>query len=253
MIRVKKKLTSIGLALAFVICLLPLPRKVACDTENIVIGGTYFDFLFLQDRFLGEAKINGLKYEPFSDHSAYKMHSNEESCYAINLCRYDSDTNRIEMETIYLEKDLKGLAEISILNTDKDVAVTGSSIGVDLYELNTFAAIYQNGDWLSAHGTSASIELPNIAEKIMSITWNPDIQIYISKEVELYYIDIFDENFEKIERYFQALEDLEAFFTEAEAGQYYVAVAVNKNGEYIPKEEKYESYGSEFVFGIVKE
>ena len=42
----KKKLTIIGLVLAFVICLLPLPRKVDCDTENIVIDGVYFDFLF---------------------------------------------------------------------------------------------------------------------------------------------------------------------------------------------------------------
>ena len=249
----KKKLTIMGLVLAFVICLLPLPRKVECDAENIVIDGIYFDFLFLRDRFVGEAKIHGLEYEPFSDHSASKMPANEGFCYAVNLCRYDSDTNSIEMETVYLAKDLKRLADISVLNTDKDVAVTGIGIGMELYELNTFATVYQNGNWLSAQGASASIELPNIADRIMSVTWNPEIQIYISKEVELYYIDIFDEKFEKIERYYRTLEDLETFFTEAEAGQYYVAVAVNKNGEYIPKEEKYECYGSEFVFGIVKE
>lgn len=249
----KKKLTIMGLVFAFVICLLPLPRKVECDTENIVIDGIYFDFLFLRDRFVGEANINGMEYEPFSDHSASKMPSNDGFCYAVNFYGYDSDTNQLEMETVYLSKNLKGLADILVLNTDKDVAVTGIGIGMELYELKTFAAVYQNGHWLSADGLRASIELPNIADKIMSVTWNPDIQIYISKEVELYYIDIFDENFEKLERYYRTLEDLETFFTEAEAGLYYVAVAVNKNGEYIPEEEKYERYGSEFVFGIVKE
>lgn len=249
----KKKLAITGLILTIIICLLPLPRKVECDAENVVIDGVYFDFLFLRDRFAGKAQINGVEYEPFSDHSASKMSSNETFCYAINLCRYDSDTNGIEMETVYLAENLKGLADISVLKTDKDVAVTGMGIGTEVYELNTFATIYQNGDWLSAQGASASVELPNIADKIMSVTWNEDIEIYISKDAELYYIDIFDEKFEKIERYDRTLEDLETFFTEAEAGQYYVAVAVNKNGEYIPKEEKYERYGSEFVFGIVKE
>jgi len=250
---VKKKLTIMGLILAVVICLVPLPRKVKCDTENVVIDGTYFDFLFLRDRFMGDGKINGAEYVPFSDHSASKMPGDEGKYYAINLCRYDSDVNRIEMETVYLAENLKGLADISVLKTDKDVAVTGIGIGMELYEIKTFATVYENGKWLSAQGTRASIELPNIADKIMSVTWNEDIQVYISKEVELYYIDIFDEKFEKIERYYRTLEDLETFFTEAEAGQYYVAVAVNKNGEHIPEEEKYESYGSEYVFGIVKE
>ena len=249
----KKKIAIIGLVLVLVICLLPLPRKVACNAEKIVIDGTYFDFLFLHDRFVGEAKIHGLEYEPFSDHSASKMPADDGFCYAVNLCRYDSDTNSIDMETVYLAKDLKGLADISVLNTDKDVAVTGVGVGMDLYELKTFATVYQNGNWLSAQGTSASIELPNIADKIMSVTWNPDIQVYITEEVELYYIDIFDENFERIERYYRTLENLKTFFNDAEEGLYYVAVAVNKNGEYIPKEEKYERYGSEFVFGIVKE
>ena len=249
----KKKLIITGLILAFGICLLPLPRKVKCDTENVVIDGIYFDFLFLRDRFMGEGMINGAEYVPFSDHSASKMPVDEGECYAINLCRYDSNTNSIEMETVYLAEDLKGLADISVLKTDKDVAVTGIGIGIELYEIKTFSTVYENGNWLSAQGTRASIELPNIADKIMSVTWNDDIQVYISKEVELYYIDIFDENFEKIERYDRTLEELEAFFTETEAGQYYVAVAVNRNGEYIPKEEKYESYGSEYVFGVVKE
>lgn len=249
----KKKLTIVGLILAFAICLLPIPRNVDCDTENVVIDGTYFDFLFLRDRFVGKGKINGAEYVPFGDHSASKMPDDEGKYYAINLCRYDSETNSIEMETVYLAENLKGLADISVLKTDKDVAVTGMGIGMELYEIKTFATVYENGEWLSAQGTRASIELPNIADKIMSVTWNDDIQVYISKEVELYYIDIFDENFEKIERYDRTLEELKAFFTEAEAGQYYVAVAVNRNGEYIPKEEKYESYGSEYVFGVVKE
>ena len=249
----KKKLTIMGFALAFVICILPLPRKVDCDTENIAIDGVYFDFLFLRDRFVGEANINGMEYEPFSDYSASKMPSNDGICYAINLYRYDSDINQLETETVHLSKNLKGLADILVLNTEKDVAVTGIGIGMDLYELKTFATVYQNGNWLSTQGTSASIELPNIADKIKCVTWNPDIQVYITEEAELYYIDIFDENFEKIERYYRTLENLETFFNDAEAGQYYVAVAVNKNGEYIPKEERYECYGSEFVFGIVKE
>ena len=145
------------------------------------------------------------------------------------------------------------LTDISVRNTDQEVAVIGGGIGIDLYELMTFSTVYQNGSWLSAQGAGASIELPNIADKIMSVTWDPDFQIYISKEVELYYIDIFDAKFEKLARYFGSLEDQEAFFTTTESGVYYVAVAVNKNGKYIPKEEEYERYGSEFVFGLVKE
>lgn len=115
----------------------------------------------------------------------------------------------------------------SVATAPNAVTVVENNTPIELYELRTFATVYGDYGWTSAQGTRASIEL--------------------------YYIDIFDGNFEKLARYFHNMEEFEDFFAEADVGVYYVAAAVNWNGKYISKEKEYERYGAEFLFGLVKE
>lgn len=240
------------LLVAALLCLLPFPRKVECDAENIVIDGIYFDFLFLRDRFVGEAKINGLDYKAFSDYSASKLPAKEGVCYMIGFYRHNPETNRLDTETLYLKENLKELEYVyGKSENDSKVTVVENETKTELYEFQTFGKTYENGNWLNWQGLRASIELPNIADKLSEVTWDEDVKIQISEDVELYYIIVFDENYEGVSRY-SKLEELQAFCTVADEGSYYVAIAVNWDGEYIPSEEECEKYGSEFVFEVLK-
>lgn len=106
----KKRIIITGLILAIAICLLPVPRKVECETEKVVVNGVYLDFLLLHDRFLGKAVIEDKEYKPFSDYSASKVPADNGACYMINLCRYQDETNSLDLKSIYLEENLRELA-----------------------------------------------------------------------------------------------------------------------------------------------
>ena len=235
------------------VCLLPLPRKVDCKEEMLVIEGVYLDFLLLCDRFFGKAIIEGSEYEPFSDYSASKVPADSGDCYMINLCRYQDDTNALDLKSIYLKESLKELAyELEETRNDAEVAVIENETMTELYELKTYATVYEHENWMSAQGLSASTELSNIADELPKIVWNEHTQFDVSEDVEVSYIRIFDKNFERMAHY-QTVEELQTFCNEAEMGLYYIVIAVNKNGRYILEEEKYEQSGSEFVFGLIKE
>ena len=107
-------------------------------------------------------------------------------------------------------------------------------------------------NWMSVQGLSASTELSNIADELPKIVWNEHTQFQVQEDLELSYIRIFDENFERMAHY-QTVEELQTFCNETEIGLYYVAIAVNRNGRYIAEEEEYERHGSEFVFGLMNE
>ena len=137
--------------------------------------------------------------------------------------------------------------------TEKKTEVTIEQNGTlnELYELQIFTQTHSKGNWLSAQGLRASIELPNIAAELPEITWSKDILIHVPEDVDLYYIIIFDENYQTVGRY-SDLEQLQSFFDEADTGSYYAAIAVTWEGDFIPSMFDHERFGSEFVFAVMK-
>ncbi len=98
----KKKIILIIVSLILFVCLFPVPKKIDVKTENASVQGVFFDFLVLDDKFVGKAMMNGLEYEPFNDYSAYKFNDASGLYYIIRVVRYDSVTNTHEMKAFYI-------------------------------------------------------------------------------------------------------------------------------------------------------
>ena len=112
----KEKYSLIIVILCIVLLAFPLPRKVVSYTENYQdknimcsVDGWYIDFLILNDLFFGTALIGDLVYKPYTDHSASKIEMGNEACYVINVYRYVEESNDLDMQNIYLSKDLKDI------------------------------------------------------------------------------------------------------------------------------------------------
>lgn len=104
----KKKIAIFILVVLAIVCIAPLPRKVDCETDNVQVNGWYLDFLLLADRFYGETIIDGNEYKPSDNHFATKLF---EDIYMLSVYRYRAETNDVDMQTIYLQSDLKNLYE----------------------------------------------------------------------------------------------------------------------------------------------
>lgn len=133
-----------------------------------------------------------------------------------------------------------------------EVTIEKNGILTELFELPIFAQTYSKGNWLSTQGLRASIELPNIADELPEIVWDEEIQVHVPEDVDLYYIIVFNENYQAI-GWYSEIGQLRSFWDEASFGAYYVAIAVTWEGDFIPSMLGHESFGSEFVFKMVKE
>ena len=98
----KKKYLIIVFLLILSICLLPIPKWIHVESSDVKVKGMFFDFLFLDDRFLGRAEINGLEYKPFDDYSSYKFMGLEGLYYILSVQRADTVINPMDMKAIYV-------------------------------------------------------------------------------------------------------------------------------------------------------
>lgn len=108
------------------------------------------------------------------------------------------------------------------------------------------------GGMVSAQFANTSRGLSGFVDEVPEIDWNKAVEVRIPQDVDLKYIEIFDDTCRIIEKIYE-LNGLYQYMKDADTGTYYVAVAVDWEGKYILTEFQREYFCCEYVFEIRKE
>lgn len=134
---------------------------------------------------------------------------------------------------------------------------------ISLYELMVSNMAYseENG-CIFGDGARLSNVLTDIAEDLPLAAWGDDFEVRIPQELRFYYIDIFDERYEAVNRYFPdsdtgndgltSTETCMNYMKELPRGTYYVSIAVVEEGEYVESEHQNEYTVYEYAFRLDK-
>lgn len=138
---------------------------------------------------------------------------------------------------------------------------------INLQEIFISAKTYEEGakEWLFADGARLSTMLSEMAGQLPVARWGDDFAVQIPEDLSLYYIDLFDCDYGKLERLYNLDkgEDGEKpkdssgmgfmeYVAKLPEGTYYVAIAVNREGRYVEAEGEYETFGNEYAFRLDK-
>lgn len=144
------------------------------------------------------------------------------------------------------------------------VTIKQGSESITLYELLVSAMTYsKKHGCMYGDGARLSNLLPEVAADLPSARWGDDFSVQIPENLRFYYIDIFDEAYEEIDRQFLGSDESDAGPTASEIcmnyleelpwGTYYISVAVVKDGEYVESEGMNEYTVYEYAFRLDKE
>ena len=149
---------------------------------------------------------------------------------------------------------------------ESKVTVRQGTESICPYEMVVSAMTYEKSAkaWLCADGAGLSHQLPQVADQLPDIQWKNDFSVDIPDNVSLYYIDLFDRDYESLDRIYpdgekdggdQTVNSMAGFMeyvSELPAGTYYISIAVNRNGRYVESEGEYERCVNEYAFRLEK-
>lgn len=144
------------------------------------------------------------------------------------------------------------------------VTIKQGSESITLYELLVSAMTYsKKHGCMYGDGARLSNLLPEVAADLPAARWGDDFFVLISENLRFYYIDIFNEAYEEIDRQFPGQDESDEgptaseicmnYLKELPVGTYYVSVAVVKDGEYVESEGMNEYTVYEYAFRLDKE
>ncbi len=134
------------------------------------------------------------------------------------------------------------------------VVQDGECIG--LYENLLVEEVWENKTWVSNTNTSVEYSDAKIGQEVPIVYWNRETQLYIPNNVELNYIEVF-ENIGKrknrgiLTERFLTINQFEKYLTETERKSFYVSVVVTKKGRFFFSSFKQERMCEEYVFVLM--
>lgn len=158
----------------------------------------------------------------------------------------------------------KESSDSETINAHVPVTIKQGSERIALYELLVSAMTYsKKHGCMYGDGARLSNLLPEVAADLPSARWGDDFCVQIPENLRFYYIDIFNEAYEAIDRQFPGQDESDEGPTASEIcmnyleelpwGTYYVSVAVVKDGEYVEAEGTNEYTIYEYAFRLDKE
>ena len=132
------------------------------------------------------------------------------------------------------------------------VTVLNNGAAVELYENLMKVNAFENGEWFYEENSSVSKNLAGVVEQFPVVAWNETFEMAVTDGTKLKWFDLYDENLTCV-RYFAAENEVNEYFTDAEAGTYYVIAAARWEGKYVLRSFTNESFIKEFCVAVVKE
>ncbi len=160
---------------------------------------------------------------------------------------------------------LKGLSDSQTGIGHDSVIVRQGGESINLYELIVFKKGYdkKTNTWVAGDGAHLSDVLAEVAEDLPSAALKNDFEVQIPENFRFYYMDVFDETYEKILRKYPdsdesgeglaASEKCMNYLEELSCGTYYISIAVVEEGNYIESEGQRETTGYEYAFRLDKD
>lgn len=117
--------------------------------------------------------------------------------------------------------------------------------------------------WVVGDGAQLSNVLSEAASELPLAVWGNDFEVKISENHRFYYMDVFDENYEKVLRNYpgsdesdqelKASEKCMNYLKDLSCGTYYISIAVVEEGKYIESEGQQEYTVYEYAFRLDKD
>lgn len=145
------------------------------------------------------------------------------------------------------------------------VIVKQGKESIDLYELIVSQKGYSKKakSWVVGDGAQLSNVLSEAASELPLAVWGNDFEVQIPENHRFYYMDVFDENYEKVLRNYpgsdesdqelKASEKCMNYLKDLSSGTYYVSIAVVEEGKYIESEGQQEYTVYEYAFRLDKD
>ena len=109
------------------------------------------------------------------------------------------------------------------------VTVLNNGAVVELYENPMKVNAFENGEWFYEENPSVSQNLAGVVEQFPVVEWNETFEMAVTDGMKLKWFDLYDENLICV-RHFAAENEVKEYFTDAEAGTYYVIAGARWEG-----------------------
>lgn len=132
------------------------------------------------------------------------------------------------------------------------VTVLNNGAVVELYENPMKVNAFENGEWFYEENPSVSKNLAGVVEQFPVVAWNETFEMAVADGTKLKWFDLYDENLTCV-CHFAVENEVKNYFTDAEAGTYYVIAGARWEGKYVLRSFTNESFTKEFCVAVVKE
>lgn len=135
----------------------------------------------------------------------------------------------------------------------REIKVTDGTVSVVPYEHFAFGQRrVQSGGWATVDGLFLDSILKDGSEALKNIptlTKTENVSVELGENGELRHFDVYDLEYNLIEPSRKTIEDVNALST----GEWYIAVCVTWQGNYVPSAEKHETETYVHIFKLIVE